>query len=50
MGKIFYSSLETIQAYFEKPDLDQSHLKRLLLGPRAFLDEREKKLYFKSPF
>lgn len=48
MGKKIYSSLETIQEYFQRPDLDQTSLKKLLLGPTTFFDEREKKLYFEE--
>ena len=48
MGKIHYSSLETIQAYFEDDSLDQSSLKKLLLGPANFINEKERKLYFEE--
>lgn len=43
-----YSSLEEIKAYFERPEVDQSRLKRLILGLEGFLDDRESKLYFEE--
>ena len=43
-----YSSIEEIQEYFERPDIDQSKLKRLILGLDALMDERESKLYFEE--
>ena len=46
--KKFYSSIETIQEYFQNPAIDQSGLKKLLLGPQAFTDDRESKLYFEE--
>lgn len=48
MGKIYYSSLKIIQAYFEDESLDQSSLKKLLLGPGNFINQKEKKLYFEE--
>lgn len=43
-----YSSIEEVQAYYENPAIDQSKLKKLLLGLDTLLDERESKLYFEE--
>lgn len=43
-----YSSIEEVQAYFENPAIDQSKLKKLILGLDSLLDDRESKLYFEE--
>lgn len=43
-----YSSIEEVQAYYENPAIDQSKLKKLILGLDSLLDDRESKLYFEE--
>lgn len=45
---IYYSKNEEVEAYFNNPAVDQSKLKKLILGLSGLVEEKEQKLYFEE--